>query len=42
MGQVDEAGRGLVDTCRQCLDAAIATCGPGVRFSTIGKTIRWD
>ncbi|XP_031550101.1 methionine aminopeptidase 1D, mitochondrial-like isoform X2 [Actinia tenebrosa] len=39
VGNVDDAGRKLVDISRKCLDSAICQCGPGVRFSTIGNTI---
>ncbi|KAK3710544.1 hypothetical protein QZH41_009364, partial [Actinostola sp. cb2023] len=41
VGGVDDAGRKLVDISRECLDTAISVCGPGIRFSTIGNTIRY-
>lgn len=41
VGNVDDGGRRLVDISRKCLDSAINQCGPGVRLSTIGNTIRY-
>ncbi|KAH6912461.1 methionyl aminopeptidase [Coprinopsis sp. MPI-PUGE-AT-0042] len=39
VGNVDEQGRELVDVTNQCLQAAIAACGPGQLFRNIGKAI---
>lgn len=39
VGNVDEAGRKLVEAASECLEAAVAICGPGVPFSEIGKVI---
>ncbi|KAK0568319.1 Methionine aminopeptidase 1 [Tilletia horrida] len=36
----DEAKMRLIRTARDCLDAAIAICGPGVPFAEIGKVIQ--
>lgn len=38
--EADEASMNLIKTARDCLDAAIAICGPGVPFGQIGKTIQ--
>ena len=40
VGDVDAAGNKLVELTRQCRDAAIAVCGPGVPFNKIGKVIQ--
>ncbi|KAK3097890.1 hypothetical protein FSP39_014199 [Pinctada imbricata] len=39
IGSVDEEGQRLVETTRQCRDAAIDICGPGQLFSNIGLVI---
>eukprot|EP00501_MAST-03F_sp_TOSAG23-6_P002072 GSMAST32.ASY1.ANO1.2163.1 assembled CDS len=39
VGDVDEAGKKLVQRSRQMLWKAIAACGPGVEFSVIGDII---
>ncbi|XP_068220223.1 methionine aminopeptidase 1D, mitochondrial-like [Palaemon carinicauda] len=39
IGNVDEAGRHLVNAARRCRDEAIAICGPGVPFSDIGAKV---
>jgi len=38
IGKVSADARRLVDTTLDCLNAAIAVCGPGVPLSEIGKT----
>ncbi|KAI8360354.1 peptidase M24, structural domain-containing protein [Mortierella sp. GBAus27b] len=40
VGNVDQAGRDLVERTKEALDAAIAVCGPGVPLKRIGKTIQ--
>ncbi|XP_034474160.1 methionine aminopeptidase 1D, mitochondrial [Drosophila innubila] len=40
IGDVDERGRFLVDSTRECLKNCIALCGPGVPFNKIGKFIQ--
>ena len=40
IGNVDVAGRDLVNVTRMCLNKAIGICGPGQSFNLIGKTIR--
>ena len=40
VGSTDKEGQRLVDTCKQCLDAAVSICSPGTRYSWIGNTIR--
>ncbi|XP_030561506.1 methionine aminopeptidase 1D, mitochondrial isoform X1 [Drosophila novamexicana] len=40
VGHVDERGRFLVDSTRECLEKCIALCGPGVPFNEIGKYIQ--
>ncbi|XP_032833474.1 methionine aminopeptidase 1D, mitochondrial isoform X2 [Petromyzon marinus] len=39
VGDVDAAGRRLVEAARRCRDAAIAACGPGQPLCVIGNTI---
>lgn len=39
VGNVDERGNYLVESTRECLDAAIKVCGPNVPMKLIGKTI---
>jgi methionyl aminopeptidase len=39
IGNVSNPARKLVNTCLDCLNSAIAVCGPGVPLSEIGKTI---
>lgn len=41
IGEVDEVGRRLVETARQCRDEAIAACKPGTELCVIGNTIRY-
>lgn len=40
VGNVDEAGRHLVKTTRECLDMAIAACKPGVAYRDLGAIIQ--
>ena len=40
VGEVDAEAQLLIDVTRECRDAAIARCGPGVPLSTIGDAIR--
>lgn len=37
VGDVDEAGRHLVEAARKCRDEAVAICAPGVPFAAVGK-----
>lgn len=39
IGNVDDRGRKLVDTTRQCLMESIVLCRPGARFGEIGRRI---
>ncbi|XP_068151248.1 methionine aminopeptidase 1D, mitochondrial [Drosophila tropicalis] len=39
VGNVDERGRFLVDSTRECLEKCIAICSPGVPFNKIGCLI---
>lgn len=38
--EADETSMHLIKTARECLDAAIAICGPGVPYAEIGKIIQ--
>jgi methionyl aminopeptidase len=40
IGSVTKEAQRLVDTCRECLDLAIAATGPGVRLSAIGAAVQ--
>lgn len=40
VGDVDAAGRHLVNVARLCRDRGIAVCGPGQPLNTIGETIQ--
>jgi methionyl aminopeptidase len=40
IGKVTPEVQRLVDTCRECLDLAIAVTGPGVRLSAIGAAVQ--
>jgi len=40
VGNVDDAGRNLVKTTRECLDMAIAACKPGVAYRDLGAIIQ--
>jgi len=40
IGNVTKEAQRLVDTCRECLDLAIAATGPGVRLSAIGAAVQ--
>ena len=42
VGNVDSAGENLVAATKKCLENVISCCGPGVRYNTIGKTIRYN
>ena len=37
VGEVDEAGRTLVEVARTALAVGVDQCGPGKRFSSIGN-----
>ena len=39
VGEVDEAGRTLVEVARAALAVGVEQCGPGQRFSSIGESI---
>ena len=39
VGKVDENGKILVNVTKQCLEEAIAICGPGKHLKSIGKKI---
>ena len=40
VGTVDEAGKKLIQSARECLDEAIKMCKPGVRYRELGDTIQ--
>jgi len=40
IGTVTKEAQRLVDTCRECLELAIAATGPGVRLSAIGAAVQ--
>ncbi len=40
VGAVSKEAQRLVDTCRECLELAIAATGPGVRLSAIGAAVQ--
>jgi methionyl aminopeptidase len=40
VGRVTPEAQRLVDTCRECLEKAVAVCGPGVRLSQIGEAVQ--
>ena len=40
VGEVDAEARRLLDTTRECLELAVAVCGPGVRLSAIGAAVQ--
>jgi len=40
IGAVTKEAQRLVDTCRECLELAIAATGPGVRLSAIGAAVQ--
>jgi len=40
VGTVSSEAHRLVDTCRECLERAVAVCGPGTRLSEIGKAVQ--
>lgn len=37
--EVDQKGRELVNVTREALELAIGVCGPGKRYSEIGRVI---
>ncbi|KAI9487664.1 MAG: methionine aminopeptidase [Benjaminiella poitrasii] len=39
VGEVDEKGKALVECTKECLDKAIAVCGPNVPYKEIGRVI---
>lgn len=39
IGNVDQAGRFLVENTRKCLDLAIEQCRPGTAYRTLGNII---
>ncbi len=40
VGEVDAATQRLLDTTEECLELAVAVCGPGVRLSAIGAAVQ--
>lgn len=40
VGRVASDAQRLVDTCRECLERAVAVCGPGARLSQIGEAVQ--
>lgn len=40
VGSVTREAQRLIDTCRECLDRAIAVCGPGARLTAIGEAVQ--
>jgi len=39
VGEVDEASQELMSVTKECLDQAIAICGPGTHFGEIGQVV---
>ena len=39
VGKVDEASQELMEFTKECLDKAIAICGPGAHFGQIGELV---
>jgi methionyl aminopeptidase len=39
VGDLDDAGQALIRVTKECMDAAIAACGPGVNITIIGDII---
>ena len=39
VGELDESGKKLISVTKQCMDEAIAACGPGVDITVIGDVI---
>lgn len=40
VGRVSKEAQRLIDTCRECLDRAVAVCGPGARLTKIGEAVQ--
>lgn len=40
VGRVTPEARRLIDTCRECLDHAVAVCAPGTRLTRIGEAVQ--
>lgn len=40
VGRVTPEAQRLIDTCRECLDRAVAVCGPGAKLSAIGEAVQ--
>ena len=40
VGRVTAEAQRLMDTCRECLDRAVAVCGPGTRLTAIGTAVQ--
>lgn len=40
VGTVSPEARRLIETCRECLDRAIAVCAPGTRLTRIGEAVQ--
>lgn len=40
VGEVDDNGKRLIESAKQCLEQAIAICKPGVRYREIGNVIQ--
>jgi methionyl aminopeptidase len=40
VGEVDPEAQRLLDTTQECLNLAVAVCGPGVRLSAIGAAVQ--
>ena len=40
VGRISKEAQRLIDTCRECLEHAVAVCGPGARLSQIGHAVQ--
>lgn len=40
VGKVSREAQRLMDTCRECLDRAVAACRPGARLTDIGRAVQ--
>lgn len=40
VGRVSPEAQRLIDTCRECLDRAVAVCAPGARLTQIGDAVQ--
>lgn len=40
VGRVSREAQRLIDTCRECLERAVAVCGPGTKLTRIGEAVQ--